>query len=134
LYAGYADCGHQLCGAHLIRELTAAEEDFPRQQWHRQIRWALAGLNTQAVRVRSGEISEIAPEALLLHLNAFHQGITVGLSGHPRAEGRKQSTTRNLLERPRDQAHAVLRSADVPCTSPSPITAAKGRFGRSRPS
>lgn len=114
LYAGYGSCAHQLCGAHLIRELTAAEEDFPDQKWHRQIRWALAGLNTQAVRVRTGEITEIAPEALLLHLNAFHHGITVGLSQHPRAAGRKQSTARNLLERLRDQAHAVLRFADDP--------------------
>lgn len=114
LYAGYGSCTHQLCGAHLIRELTAAEEDFGDQQWHQQIRWALAGLNTQALRVRSGEIAEIAPEALLLHLNAFHHGIAVGLSQHPRTEGRKQSTARNLLERLRDQAHAVLRFADDP--------------------
>jgi transposase len=114
LYAGYGSCTHQLCGAHLIRELTAAEEDFPDQKWHQQIRWALAGLNTQALRVRSGQITEIAPEALLLHLNAFHHGITVGLSEHPRAAGRKQSTARNLLERLRDQAHAVLRFADDP--------------------
>ncbi|MGW3985372.1 IS66 family transposase, partial [Streptomyces mirabilis] len=114
LYAGYSHCGHQLCGAHLIRELTAAEEDFPDQHWHRQIRWALAGLNTQALRVRSGEITETSPDALLLHLSAFHQGIAVGLSQHSRAEERKQSTTRNLLERLRDQAHAVLRFADTP--------------------
>lgn len=118
LYAGYTHCAHQLCGAHLIRELTAAEEDFPDQKWHQQIRWALAGLNTQALRVRSGEIDEIAPEALLLHLQAFHHGIAVGLFHHPRAEGRKQSTTRNLLERLRDQAHAVLRFADDPRHAP----------------
>ena len=61
LYAGYTHCAHQLCGAHLIRELTAAEEDFPDQKWHQQIRWALAGLNTQALRVRSGEIDEKPP-------------------------------------------------------------------------
>ena len=114
LYAGYADCGHQLCGAHLIRELTAAEEDFPHQKWHQQIRWALAGLNTQALRVRAGEIGGITPEALLLYLDVFHQGVTVGLSEHPRAPGRKQSTARNLLERLRDQAHSILRFADDP--------------------
>jgi len=114
LYAGYTQCTHQLCGAHLIRELTAAEEDFPDQKWHQQIRWALAGLNPQALRVRAGEIDEIAPEALLLHLEAFHHGIAVGLSHHPRAAGRKQSTARNLLERLRNQAHAVLRFADDP--------------------
>lgn len=114
LYAGYPHWFHQLCGAHLIRELTAAEEDFAHQKWHQQIRWALAGLNTQATRVRTGEIGEITPEALLLHLHAFHQGITVGLSQHPRAPGRKQSPARNLLERLRDQSHSVLHFADTP--------------------
>lgn len=114
LYAGYDACTHQLCGAHLIRELTACEEDFPGQKWHQQIRWALAGLNRQAVRVRTGEITEIAPDALLLHHEAFHQGIAVGLSLHPKAPGRKQSPARNLLQRLRDQAHDVLRFADDP--------------------
>ena len=114
LYAGYPHCTHQLCGAHLIRELTAAEEDFPDQKWHQQIRWALAGLNTQATRIRAGETGEITPEALLLYLNTFHQGITVGLSEHPRAPGRKQTPARNLLERLRDQAHSILHFADDP--------------------
>lgn len=114
LYAGYDTCTHQLCGAHLIRELTAAEEDFPDQKWHQQIRWALAGLNRQAVRVRNREITEIAPDALLLQYEAFHQGIKVGLSLHPKVPGRKQSPARNLLTRLRDQAHDVLRCADDP--------------------
>lgn len=118
LYAGYDACTHQLCGAHLIRELTAAEEDFPDQRWHQQIRWALSGLNRQALRVRTGEIHEIAPEALLLHLQAFHQGVKTGPSEHPRAEGRKQTTALNLLERLRDQAHAILRYADDPLHVP----------------
>jgi transposase len=114
LYAGYGACAHQLCGAHLIRELTAAEEDFPDQTWHQQIRWALAGLNRQAVRVRNQEIAEFTPGALLLHYEAFHQGIKVGLSLHPKVPGRKQSPARNLLTRLRDQAHDVLRFADDP--------------------
>lgn len=114
LYAGYGSCTHQLCGAHLIRELTAAEEDFPDQKWHQQIRWALTGLNRQALRVRAGQLTEIAPDALLLHHEAFHQGIAVGLSQHPKAPGRKQSPAHNLLARLRDQAHDVLRFADDP--------------------
>jgi hypothetical protein len=134
LYAGYNSCTHQLCGAHLIRELTAAEEDFPDQKWHQQIRWALAGLNAQALRVRSGQIDEITPDALLLHLTAFHHGITVGLSQHPRAEGRKQSTARNLLERLPDQAHAVLRFADDPRQVPFTNNCGEGPCVRSRPS
>jgi len=118
LYAGYGACTHQLCGAHLIRELTAAEEDFPDQKWHQQIRWALAGLNRQAVRVRAGEIPEISPDALLLYYEAFHQGIAVGLSLHPKAPGRKQSPARNLLQRLRDQANDILRFADDPLHVP----------------
>lgn len=114
LYAGYGACTHQLCGAHLIRELTAAEEDFPGQKWHQQIRWALAVLNRQAVRVRNREIAEITPGALLLHYEAFHQGIKVGLGLHPKVPGRKQSPAHNLLTRLRDQAHDVLRFADDP--------------------
>jgi transposase len=118
LYAGYPGAGHQLCGAHLVRELTAAGEDHPQEAWHQQIRWALAGLNKQAPRVRGGEIPEIAPDALLLHLTAYHQGVAVGLSLHPRKPGRKQTPTRNLLERLRDQAHAVLHFADDPLHVP----------------
>ncbi|MER6076377.1 transposase [Streptomyces sp. NPDC001817] len=113
LYAGYSSCTHQLCGAHLIRELTAAGEGFPGQKRHQQIRWALAGLNRQAARVRHGETTEITPGPLL-HYEAFHQGIRAGLSLHPKMPGRKQSPARNLLIRLHDQAHDVLRFADDP--------------------
>ena len=114
LYAGYPDAAHQLCGAHLIRELTAAEQDHPKQKWQQQIRWALAGLNRQARRVRCGDAAEITPEALLFYQRHYHQGVAAGLALHPRAEGRKQSPARNLLERLRDQAGDVLRFADHP--------------------
>jgi len=46
--------------------------------------------------------------------------VLVGLTEHRRAEGRKQSKARNLLERLRDREHEVLRfTADlaVPFTS-----------------
>lgn len=114
LYNGYPHARHQLCGAHLIRELTAAEQDHPKQHWQAQIRSAMAALNRQATRVRAGEADEINPAALLFHLTAYHRGVAVGLSQHPRAEGRKQSTTRNLLERLRDHAEDILRFADHP--------------------
>lgn len=114
LYAGYRDAAHQLCGAHLIRELTAAEQDHPEQKWQQQIRWALAGLNRQARRVRLGEAAEITPQALVFYQRHYHQGVAAGLALHPRAPGRKQSPARNLLERLRDQADHVLRFADHP--------------------
>jgi transposase len=114
LYAGYDACAHQLCGAHLIRELTAAEQDHPTQHWHRQIRWALSGLNKQTQRVKTGETEQVPPETLEFYLRHYHQGVAAGLSLHPRAPGRKQTPARNLLERLRDRADQVLRFADHP--------------------
>lgn len=48
LYDGYPDARHQFCGAHLVRELTAAAEDHPDQRRPVQVRWTLAELNEQA--------------------------------------------------------------------------------------
>jgi hypothetical protein len=45
-------------------------------------------------------------------LRHYHQGVKVGLARHPRAEGRKQSPARNLLERLRDRVREVLRFAN----------------------
>ena len=38
LYRGFPDADHQLCGAHVIRELTACDERFPGQIWAPQLR------------------------------------------------------------------------------------------------
>ncbi|MBB5495696.1 IS66 family transposase [Nocardiopsis metallicus] len=113
LYSGYT-CAHQLCGAHLIRELTAAEQDHPGQHWHRQIRSALATLAREAGRVRCGQAEHIPAGVLLAQGELFHHGIAVGLSCHPRAQGRKQSPARNLLERLRERAEQVLGFSDRP--------------------
>lgn len=58
LHDGYPDARHQLCGSHLVRELTAAAEDHPSQRWPEQIRWALAELNKQAGKARAGGLTE----------------------------------------------------------------------------
>lgn len=114
LYNGYPDARHQLCGAHLIRELTAAAEDHPEQHWPVQVRWALAELNKQAKKAAGQGLGDIPPQRALVYLEAFHQGVAVGLSLHPRAPGRKQSPACNLLERLRDRSADVLRFADLP--------------------
>jgi transposase len=114
LYNGYTDVDHQLCGAHLIRELTAAEQDHLGQLWPAQIRWALSELNKQAITARQMGWATIPPERSTLYLKSFHQGVAVGLSLHPRVPGRKQSPARNLLERLRDRSADVLRFCDDP--------------------
>jgi transposase len=114
LYDGYPDARHQLCGSHLVRELTAAAEDHPGQRWPEQIRWALAELNKQAGKARADGLTEIPPERAKVYLKSFHHGLRVGLSLHPRVSGRKQSPARNLLERLQRRACDVLRFADFP--------------------
>ena len=112
--SAYPKAVHALCGAHLIRELVAADEAHPGQKWPTQARDALLKLNTCAHRARAAGLSQIPPEIAEFYLTLFNQAVAVGLSLHPRAAGREQSKTRNLLERLRDRAAQVLRFAHDP--------------------
>jgi transposase len=105
----YPGAVHALCGAHLIRELTAADEARPGQKWPTQARDALLALNTAAHRARTAGREEIPAEIAQFYLTLFAQAVAVGLSLHPRAPGREQTKTRNLLERLHDRAEEVLR-------------------------
>lgn len=109
LYDDFPRASHQLCVAHVIRELTAQDEQHPREVWAGQIRWALARLIDQARRARDAGLRHIPPDNAKTYLRVFHQGIAVGLSLHPRVPGRGQSDATNLLERLRDRAHDYLR-------------------------
>ena len=107
----YPKAVHALCGAHLIRELVAADEAHPAQKWPAQARDALLALNRAAHRARATGLPQIPPEIAEFYLTLFTQAVSVGLSLHSRAAGREQSKTRNLLERLRDRADQVLRFA-----------------------
>jgi len=107
---------HALCGAHIIRELTAAAEADPGQIWPGQALFALTSLNTQAHRARKrGEVF-IAPSITAFYTHLWDQAVLVGLANNPRAPGREQSKTRNLLERLTRRRAEVLRfSVDLTC-------------------
>ena len=111
---------HALCGAHLLRELTAVTEANPGAAWAEQAARALLELNTAARAAREQGLSAIPAEEKTLPLHHFKQAVLVGLAQHPRAPGRKQSKARNLLERLRDRQDQILRFADdlaVPFTN-----------------
>lgn len=114
LYNAYSGCAHQLCGAHLIRELTAAEQDHAQEYWPAQVRSALGELARHAGKVQAGECERIEPGVLMAQWELFHHGVAVGLAQHPRVEVRKQSKVRNLLERLRDCSGQILGFADRP--------------------
>lgn len=99
--AKYATATHSLCGAHLLRELTAVAQDHPDAAWPDQARRALPDLAAEPLRL-------------------FRHAVLVGLAQHRRQPGRKQSKARNLLERLRDREDQILRFAadlTVPLTN-----------------
>jgi hypothetical protein len=99
-YHAYTDCEHALCGAHIARELVAADETHPGQHWPQQALDALFALNTAAHDARDRGGSEIPPDVADPLLRAWRHAILVGLAQHPAKTGRKQTKTRNLLEVP----------------------------------
>ncbi len=112
---------HQLCCAHLCRDLDGAAEVYPEEHWPVQIAEALRGLIHQANLARQAghdSIDAAEREQLIKH---FTDGVRVGLSkttGHSERPGERKA--RLLLEVLRDRKNDVLRFAydlQVPPTS-----------------
>jgi len=107
---------HALCGAHLVRELAAAAEAGAGQLWPGQAVFALTSLNIQARRARERGQEFIAPSVAAFYTYLWDQAVLVGLANNPRAPGREQSKTRNLLDRLVRRRTEVLRfSVDLTC-------------------
>jgi transposase/uncharacterized coiled-coil protein SlyX len=120
VYDAYPDARHALCCAHITRELVAAAQADPDQVWPEQALRALHGLNTAAHQARHQQLAAIPPEIADPLLRSWRHAIRVGLAEHRRVPGRRQSKTRNLLERLRDRDHQVLlfaRDLAVPFTN-----------------
>jgi transposase len=120
VYDAYHQARHALCGAHISRELVAATEADPDQAWPEQALRALHGLNTAAYQARDQHLRAIPPQIGDPLLDSWRHALLVGLAEHPRVPGRRQSKTRNLLERLRDRDAQVLlfaRDLSVPFTN-----------------
>jgi transposase len=120
VYDAYPDARHALCCAHITRELVAAAQADPDQVWPEQALRALHGLNTAAHQARHQQLAAIPPEIADPLLRSWRHAIRVGLAEHRRVPGRRQSKTRNLLERLRDRDGQVLlfaRDLAVPFTN-----------------
>lgn len=112
---------HQLCTAHLLRDLAAAEQTYPEQVWPGQIAGALRALvhATNLARADGHEQVDADERAKQIHL--LRHGVLVGLSvtaSHGDRPGEKKA--RLLLEAFRDREGDILRFVDnltVPPTS-----------------
>jgi hypothetical protein len=112
---------HQLCSAHLLRDLDGAAEVYPDAVWPTQIADALRALVHQANLARQAGLSAIADDVRDELITRFRHGVLVGLSDTTshgdRPGGRK---ARLLMEVLRDREADVLRFAHdlkVPATS-----------------
>lgn len=107
----YARATHALCGAHIARELVAAAEADPANAWPKAALDALYELNTAARQARAAEGTSIDAQILDPLVTRWKHALLCGLADNPRREGRKQSKTRNLLERLTARQEQVLRFA-----------------------
>jgi transposase len=112
--AGLPALVHQLCAAHLLRDLAAVAEAYPDEHWPMQIIEALQGLIHAANTAREKGFDAIDPDEKADLLMRFRHGVLVGLKDIPRVSARKQSEFRLLLECLRDREADVLRFVDDP--------------------
>ncbi len=112
---------HQLCCAHLLRDLAAAGETYPEAIWPGQIADALRSLIHATNLARENGRDAIDPDERAKHMHLLRQGVLVGLSattGHGDAPG--ENKARLLLEAFRDRQADILRFVDdltIPPTS-----------------
>ncbi|WP_405086705.1 IS66 family transposase [Microbispora sp. NBC_01389] len=114
---------HQLCAAHLLRDLEDCVETYPGRHWPEQIQRALRGLIHEANLARKAGAAQIDPRVKADLIRGFRHGVLVGLSEVHRLPGGKQVKQpigRLLLEVLRGRENDVLRFAhdlNVPPTS-----------------
>jgi hypothetical protein len=110
-YDHFTGVSHQLCTAHLLRDIEDAAQSYPDAIWPGQIAEALRGL-IHTANLSRGQGLAAAPEQMTAeHLTLFRRGVTVGLSQIRRIPGArsKQPPARLLLECLRHREADVLR-------------------------
>jgi hypothetical protein len=103
---------HQLCIAHLLRDIEDAAQTCPEAKWPAQVAEHLRGLIHQANLARDKGLASVPGNAIAEHLRLFRNGVNVGLSEIRRIPGGKkvkQPPALHLLECLRDRQADVLR-------------------------
>jgi transposase len=101
---------HQLCCAHLLRDLASAAETYPDAHWPDQIADALRALIHQANLARAAGRTRLDPTVADPLTDLIHHGRAVGLSETRRHGNRPgEAKARGLLKVLRDRDADVLR-------------------------
>jgi transposase len=110
-YDKFDGVAHQLCTAHLLRDLEDAAQAYPDAIWPGQAAGALRALIHQANLARGQGLDAVPADRTANDLKLFRHGVSVGLSQVPRVPGanEKQPPGRLLLECLRHREADVLR-------------------------
>lgn len=104
---------HQLCCAHLLRDLEDAAQTYPGATWPAQITAAITGLIHAARQARGHGLAAVPAATAAPLITAYRDGVTAGLAdlaARPGATRRHHRQHRQrLLEDLRDREHDVLR-------------------------
>ena len=110
-YDKFPGITHQLCTAHLLRDLEDAAQSYPAAIWPGQAAGALRALIHAANLAREQGLAAVPGEAAAEHLRLFRHGVRAGLASVRRVPGANvaQPPARLLLECLRDREADVLR-------------------------
>jgi len=104
---------HQLCCAHLLRDLEDAAQTYPGAPWPAQITAALRGLIHAAAQARNAGLAALPPATARPLITAFRDAVTAGLADLAARAGGTRLHNRHpgqkLLEDLRDRQDDVLR-------------------------
>jgi hypothetical protein len=109
-HAGFGVAAHQLCVAHLLRDLEDAAQTYPDAVWPEQAARALRALVHAHHQARDTGRDAVPTAVAHPHRREFRAAVRVGLAELPRpAPGTAGPPARRLLEDLRDREHDVLR-------------------------
>ena len=102
---------HQLCCAHLLRDLEDAAQSYPGAIWPGQASDALRALIHAANAARDQGLAAVPADAVAADLRLFRHGVLAGLASVRRVPGanKKQPPARLLLECLHHREDDVLR-------------------------
>ena len=100
---------HQLCCAHLLRDLEDAAQTYLGASWPAQITHALQGLIHAASSARQAGLAAVPTHIASPLIAAYRDGIHTGLSDLQERGGTTRQHRQRLLEDLRDREDDVLR-------------------------
>jgi transposase len=130
-YDKFDGVAHQLCTAHLLRDLEDAAQSYPDAVWPVQIARELRALIHQANLASAKGLGAVPEHAIAGHLSLFRHGVLAGLSDVRRVPGanNKQPPARLLLECLRHREADVLRFLTDTAIPPTNNQADYAEFG-----